>query len=320
MEFRIIDRKDLDLRAWEELTATSSFFHSHQWVDTCVDGLSPGAHGVFLCGFEDGRLIAGMPAVITKKFGFKSFYSMPYGTYGEVVMASGTRESQRDQFYVHLVKYLRKGRFSRIAITDFDRNFSRLSEPFLSHTESFTHIITVNGDGSEFPPNKTIERHIRSGLKADTNIVEITTREDVKEFYKIYQMTEKRHGSIRPLYSRHFFNSILKHLGGTDILYWKSLVYEGRMVGSSIKFIFHDTLFSWQLVSDYEFRHLKPSHVLMFDGMKVGHKAGIKKINLGSSPVYAHSLIDYKERWGGVRVDYDTYISDSWLRKLLTSK
>ncbi|MCK4538270.1 MAG: GNAT family N-acetyltransferase [Candidatus Krumholzibacteria bacterium] len=320
MEFRVIDRKNLDIPAWEKLTATSSFFHSHQWVDTCVGGLSPGAHGEFLCGYENGHLVAGMPAVITKIFGMKSFYSMPYGTYGEVVMAEGAGGAQRDEFYVHLVKYLKKGRFSRIAITDFDRNFSRLSEPFLSHSESFTHIINLNGDGPHLPPDKSIDRHIRAGLKADTRIVEISTRDHVKEFYNIYEMTEKRHGSIRPLYSKHFFNSILKHLGGTDILYWKSLMYNDRMVGSGIKFIYHDTLFSWQMVSDYEYRHLKPNHVLMFDAIQAGNKAGIKKINLGSSPIYAHSLIDYKERWGGEKVEYDTYISDSWLRRLLSSK
>lgn len=261
-----------------------------------------------------------MPAVITKKFGMRSFYSMPYGTYGEVVMAEGTDDTQRDEFYVHLVIYLKKGRFSRIAITDFNRNFSRLSEPFLSHTESFTHIIKLNGNGPHFPSRKSVGRHIRSGLKADTSLVEISTKEHVKEFYKIYEMTEKRHGSIRPLYSRHFFNSILKHLGGTDILYWKSLVYKDRMIGSSIKFIYHDTLFSWQVVSDYEYRHLKPNHVLMFDGIQMGNKAGIKKINLGSSPRYAQSLIDYKESWGGEKVEYDTYISDSWFRKILSSR
>jgi len=320
MDFRIIDRKNLDLKAWERLTTNSSFFHSHQWVDTCVDGLSPGAHAEFLCGYEGNRLVAGMPAVITKKFGFKSFYSMPYGTYGEVVMAEGTEESQRDEFYVFLVKYLQKGRFSRIAITDFDRNFSRLSEPFLSHTESFTHIIEINGNGTHVPPDRKINGHIRAGQRANTEIILVETREQLRDFYRLYEMTEKRHGSIRPLYSKHFFTSILKHLGGTDMLHWNCLMYEGVMIGSCIKFIYNRTLFNWQTVSNYEYRNLKPNHVLLSEAIKKGIEDGITRINLGASPPYAHSLIDYKERWGGVRVEYDTYLSDSWLRKIISSR
>lgn len=320
MEFRVIDRKSLDIEMWKELVAKSSFFHSHLWVDTCIDGLFPGAHGEFLCGFEGGRLVAGMPAIITKKLGLKSFYSMPYGTYGEVVMAEGTDDSQRDEFYIHLVKYLKKGRFSRISITDYDRNFSRLSEPFLSHTESFTHIISLNGDGEHIPPDRKINGHIRAGQRAKSDIITVETKEQLKDFYRLYEMTEKRHGSIKPLYSRHFFTSVMKHLGETDILYWNCLMHDGKMVGSCINFIFGRTLFNWQTVSNYEYRHLKPNHVLLAKAIEVGIEAGIKSINLGASPPYAHSLIDYKERWGGVRVEYDTYISDSWLRKIFSSK
>lgn len=317
MEFRILNRKSLDLLQWEELTRKSSFFHTHQWVDTCADGLSPGAHGEFLCGYEGDRLIAGIPAVITTRFGLRSFYSMPYGTYGEVVLAQGTAEEKRDEFYVYLIKYLKNGHFSRIAITDFDRNFSRLIEPFLTHTESFTHIICLNGNQWHEPPDKKINGHIRAGQRANSEIILIKDSQQLNDFYHLYKMTEKRHDRRKPLYSKHFFSSILKHLGNSEMLYWNGLVAEGQIVGSCINFIYDKVLFNWQTVSNYEFRHLKPNHLLLSEAIKVGIKAGIKKINLGASPPYAASLIDYKERWGGVRVNYDSYLSDSWFRKLV---
>ncbi|MBN2184217.1 MAG: GNAT family N-acetyltransferase [Candidatus Krumholzibacteriota bacterium] len=319
MEFRVIDRKSLDTSAWEGLTYGSSFFHSHQWADTCVDGLSPGARAVFLCGYEGGRMIAGMPAVITRNFGFRSFYSMPYGTYGEVVMAEGTDEAKRDEFYLFLVKYLKKGRFSRIAINDFDRNFSRLSGPFLSHTEIFTHIIDLNEDEDHRPPDRKINGHIRAGQKADTTILCVKTKDQLSAFYRLYEMTEKRHGSLKPLYSKHFFTSILKHLSMTEKLYWNCLMYEDVMIGSCINFISSETLFNWQTVSNYDYRRFKPNHVLLSEAIDVGVSMGVKKINLGASPQYAHTLIDYKERWGGVKVPYDSYVSDSWLRRIFSS-
>lgn len=316
MEFRVIDRKSLDVGAWEELTRRSSFFHTHQWVDTCVEGLSPGARAEFLCGYEGGRLVAGMPAVIVSRLILRSFYSMPYGTYGEVVLADGADAALRDEFYIHLVRYLKKGRFSRISITDFDRNFSRLIEPFLSHSGSFTHIIRLGGDDEHTPPDRKINGHIRAGQRAESEVEVVRTREQLNEFYRLYEMTEKRHGSIKLLYSRHFFNSVMKHLGGTPMLYWNCLMHEGRMIGSCINFIYNDSLFNWQTVSNYEYRHLKPNHLLLSESIRYGIGRGVNEINLGASPPYAHSLIDYKERWGGARVDYDSYLSDSWFRRI----
>jgi hypothetical protein len=316
MEFRIIDRKSLDVAAWESLTRNASFFHTHQWVDTCVDGLSPGSRAEFLCGFEGGRLVVGMPAVITKQLVFKSFYAMPYGTYGEAVLAEGTNGNTRDEFYVHLVKYLKKGRFSRISITDFDRTLSEMVEPFLRPRDLFTHIIYLDTENGHTPPDKKIFGHIRSGERADTEICRVRTRDQLNEFYKLYEMTEKRHGAIRNLYSKHFFASILKHLGDSDMMSWTCLNSEGQMIGSKINFIFNGSMFNWQTVWNYEFRHLKPNHVLLSDSIRMAVENGISTLNLGSSPSDAHSLIDFKERWGGVKVDYDSYLSDSWFRRL----
>jgi hypothetical protein len=257
-----------------------------------------------------------MPAVIRKHLFFKSFYSMPYATYGEVVLADGINGVVRDEFYMHLVKYLKTGRFSRISITDFDRNFSMLIEPFLTHTVTFTHIIYLNGDQEHTPPDRKINGHIRAGHRADSKIEIVRSKNQLNEFYRLYEMTEKRHGSIKPLYSKHFFASVLKHLGDSDMLYWNCLMSDGKMIGSCINFIYNGSLFNWQTVSNYEYRHLKPNHLLLSESIRIGIDRGVKRINLGASPHYAHSLIDYKERWGGIKVEYDSYLSDSWFRHM----
>lgn len=317
MEFRIFSRRTLDIGSWDRLVAGGTFFHTHQWSDICSEGLGHRAHSIFLAGFEDGRMVAGMPAIITKKLGLRSFYSMPFGTYGEVVLQNSDDELARDVFNANLIAYLKNNRFSRIAITDFDGKFARISEPFLSWSPAFTHIISLNGDSSHNPPDKKINGHIRAGLRADTDKVIVKRMDHLDAFYDLYLLTEKRHDQLTPLYSRRFFKAILDVLNGSRMLYWNALLEGNEMIGSCINFIYGDTLFNWQTVSDYSKRHLKPNHVLLSDAIEHGIDMGVKKINLGASPPYAHSLIDYKERWGGIRVDYDNYLSDSWLRKLL---
>jgi len=302
---------------WDELAAGGTFFHTRQWADICSQGLGHRAQAIFLTGYENGKIVAGMPAIITRKLGIKSFYSMPYGTYGEVVLAADGDEIQRDLFNAHLIEYLKKNKFSRIAITDFEGKFARISEPFLSWSPAFTHIISLNGASKHDPPDKKINGHIRAGLRADTVKVVVEHGEHLDSFYDLYILTEKRHDQLNPLYSRKFFKAIFDILNGSKMLYWNALMDGDSMIGSCINFIYGNTLFNWQTVSDYSKRHLKPNHVLLSDAINQAIENGIDKINLGASPPYAHSLIDYKERWGGMRYDYDNYLSDSWFRKLI---
>ena len=317
MDFRIIDRDSLDLERWELLAAEGSFFHTHYWADVCVKGLMPGASAVFLCGFEGDSLVAGMPAIIKKKFGMRAFHSMPFGTYGEVILAAGSAPEAKTEFYRHLEEYFKRSSFSRVNITDFAGRFADWDESSLTKDSCFTHIISLNGREPYRPPDKKIEGHIRTGQRAGTRIVQIETPGQIDSFYRLFRMTEQRHGRQKPLYAKKFFLGLLEVLGGSKKLIWPGMMANGDLVGSCINFVHADTLFNWQTVSDYEMRHFKPNHILLNETILEGISAGVSKINLGASPQYSQGLIDYKERWGGMRVDYDIYTSTSWIRKLL---
>jgi hypothetical protein len=317
MIFRIIDRRNLDIESWERLAVNGSFFHTHHWADVCFDGLETSIAAVFLCAYVEDRLVGGMPAIITQKYGMKSLHAMPYGTYGEAVFADNLSDSLTDSFYGHLDEYMHEKKFSKVTITDFNRSLSIHDESVLKRLGCFTHIISLNGRGEYHPPDKKIEVHIRTGLRAGTKIVQVKTERQLDEFYDLYNMTERRHGKKKPLYSKRFFTSILNNLKNSNKLVWISLLADNTMVGSSINFIHGEILFNWQTVSNYGKRHFKPNHILLDEAIRMGISAGVKEINLGASPPDAHGLIDYKERWGGVRIDYDFYYSSSWVRKLL---
>jgi hypothetical protein len=317
MDCKEFDYQSLDKPAWEKLSSHGSFFHTHSWMRICIEGLSPGVDGVFLCGYENGRLAAGMPAIVTNHFGFRSFYSMPFGTYGEAVFAPGLEHGERESFYRFLIDFLNKNRFSRIVITDFDGSLAGIDNSLLRRERCFTHIISLNGNEEHNPPDKKVNGHIRAGQRAETEICRLTDTEQLEAFYALYELTEGRHGRRHPLYRKQFFESVLRHLGDTDTLYWNCLMFEGKMIGSCINFIFNGSLFNWQTVSDYNNRRLKPNHVLLADAIQRGVETGVKEINLGASPHDAQGLIDYKERWGGVRFDYECYSYNSLLRRLM---
>jgi hypothetical protein len=316
MDFRVLDREELDIPAWDNLVRNGSFFQTQSWAEICVDGVATEARSLFLCGYDRNRLAAGMPAIITSKYGMKSLYSMPDGTYGAPVFSTKNDPEFNRTFLDNLAKYLQAEKFSKVMIVDFEGRLSEWSEHSLNRSGYFTHLVSLEKP-EQFRPHKKIEYDLRAGQNIKSEIIRIQSKSQVDEFYRLYRLTESRHGRKKPRYSKRFFESIFHHLSDSEMLYWTGMMAKGAMVGSQIHFIYGDMLFNWQTVSDYAARQYKPSQLLMNNAINHALKEGLKKVNLGASPPEAEGLIRYKERWHGRRVDYDILTARSGLRKML---
>jgi CelD/BcsL family acetyltransferase involved in cellulose biosynthesis len=319
MDFRVIDRRSLDAAEWTRFCRGGSFFQTVTWADVCARGLPAdragvGAEALFLCGNADGRLVAGMPAIITKRYGVTSFDSMPNHTYGSVIFADDLSAEAKAGFVDHVTAYLNEHRFSRITITDFAGQLTSGERLKLDCGRSFTHMIRIDSI-HDLEPHQRIKRDLRIGSKADTEIVRIRDREDIDDFYRLYDLTESRHGRRRPLYRRGFFHALADVMGESDMLYWPGLMVEGRMIASQINFIYGDTMINWRVVSDYDWRRYKPNQVLLYDAIEKASAKGVTQINLGASPPEAEGLIAYKERWGGAKTEFDIYSYRSRMRR-----
>ena len=316
MEFRAVKRQELDCAAWQALVCCASFFQTSQWADICVDGWGPQAQSVFLCGYERGRLAAGMPAIIIRRLGLQSLYSMPNDTYGGPVFSEDYDPAAKKVFLERMANFIQRRKFSRAVITDFAGSLSEWRQPGLTRTRHFTHILVLDTI-DEYRPHKKIAYDLRAGEKTDAAIIKIETALQVAEFYRLYRTTEARHGRRRPRYTRRFFETILTHLAGSEMLYWTGLTTEDVLIGSQIHFAYGETLFNWQTVSEYEKRDYKPSQILMNDAIRYAAARGLHAVNLGASPPDAAGLIRYKERWGGKRVEFDILAMRSILRRLV---
>jgi lipid II:glycine glycyltransferase (peptidoglycan interpeptide bridge formation enzyme) len=186
----------------------------------------------------------------------------------------------------------------------------------MDRTRPFTHIVSLDSQDGPWPHPK-IRYDIRTGLKADSEIVRLERPEQIDDFYHLYRMTARRHGGKGPFRDKKFFEILFDYLHNTDKLYWTGLLAEDSLVGSQIHFIHENTLFNWQTVSNYEKRQYKPSQLLMNDAVEKAISLGLGKVNLGASPSDAGGLIRYKERWRGTRIEYNIYTSRSRLRRLI---
>jgi len=316
MNWKAIDRRSLNCSDWDSLISGQTFFSTTQWINVCAEGLSKNAQSLFLCGYEGNRLVCALPGIVTSRWGIKSFYSLPYGTYGGISWGSDTTSVCKKDALAHISAYFRTTRFSRINIADYEGSLRDWTHTGMERRQAFTHIINLSG-GEFHPSDKKIEQHIQIGMKAEPEIVQISTSVEVDQFYALYEATERRHGRSQPILPRRLFDVLFDHLNGTDMLYWIAVLAEGSMIGSQINFIFGDSLINWQTVSDYDMRHLKPNHLLLNAAITFAQSCSISKINLGASPPDATGLIDFKERWGGVRRDYEIIsLTSPWLKAL----
>jgi hypothetical protein len=316
MNWQAIDRRSLNRSDWDALISGHTFFSTIQWVDICTDGLGKQAQAVFLCGFDGDHLTCALPGIVTVNWGMRSFYSLPYGTYGGIIWGRDVAPGFKNEALVHLSAYFRKARFTRVSIADYDGSLREWTHTGIKRQPAFTHLIDISGDTYR-PADKKIEQHIQIGLKAEPEIAPVQTSRQVGQFYALYEATEKRHGRSRPILPRRMFDALFDHLSGNEMLYWIAIMVDGIMIGSQINFIFGDSLINWQTVSDYEMRQYKPNHLLLNNAITYAQSRGVRQINLGASPPEASGLIDFKERWGGVRREYEILsLTAPWLKML----
>jgi len=321
MEVRVVDRRSLDEAEWDRLARFGSFFHTTTWADVCAEGLAAGRRGAalkarFLCGYEGDRLIAGMPGIVTRRFGLSSFDSMPNDTYGGPLFDDKLPDAERRVFLDAVADYFRSRRYSRVSITDFAGALSGWDGLNAERFRSFTHVIA--GDSlDDYKPSDGLMRDIGDAEKAESRVIQIRTSQNVEAFYRLYRMTETRHGSRRPRYRPGFFQALSRIMADTDQLYWTGVIVNGKMIGSHINFLHGGMLINWQAASDYEKRRYRPNQLLLYDAIRYARLRDIRIINMGASPPEGRGLIRYKERWGADRIEYDVLLRRSWFRKLM---
>jgi hypothetical protein len=316
MEIRIQNREEIDTDAWNTLTLSYSFFQTTSWIDTCRRGI-PRSRSVLLAAFDQDLLLGGIPAIITEKFGSSAFLSMPFDTYGGLICDKSISADVCPLLIEKLRDYFTAERFGSIRIVDFFDTVQQLPVSGFTSEDVFTHIIDLRGSGGFAPPDKKIAGHIRKGERAGLEIMPFQSSSDTSAFYALYKKTERRHGRKRTRLNRLMFESILEQLGQSPQLLWIAAWHEQTMVASQINFVHGKTIFNWQTVSDYEYHHLKPNHMLLKHVIDYGLQHGLQELNLGASPPEAAGLIDYKSRWGGRQRNYKLYTKRRGVRKLL---
>ncbi|MCX6825675.1 MAG: GNAT family N-acetyltransferase, partial [candidate division Zixibacteria bacterium] len=192
--------------------------------------------------------------------------------------------------------------------------------PFLFQSEAFvprmasTHILRLQGDSYEIP-NRRMKKYIRHAQKTDIKIAPLDDEKYLDGFYRLVLLTARRH-KTKPRYSKKFFQRLYRISREDSRVIWPMVVYENSIVASHIYFVERSQILDWQSCCDQDNR-LRPNYLLYDYIIKLAISRGIKELNLGGTPPEADSLMEFKERWGGMKIAYPYYTYLSNIGKLI---
>ena len=316
MEFHAIHPNYDAAADWDALAAGASFYHTRVWLGICGAALQ--AEAILLCLIDNGNLIAGMPGIITTRLGFKSFHSMPFGTYGGIAWKAVPSVEAEEYFLANLDRYFKTSGFAQIHINDFYGASEHLNSDLFRPQQCFTQILSCPDGVFGIPKKASVE--IAAGEQEGGEVIVCRDAALIDRYIELYHLTDFRHGIQKHIYSKYFLTTLFNTIMGTDCLYWNGILFENRLVASQVHFFHGSTQIYWQAVSHPDFRQFRPDYRLLSDAIACGLKRGIQTINLGASPEDADGLIAFKKRWGGERQTYNILSHQSRLYSLLRGK
>jgi len=308
MSFQVYSSDNIPAEKWAELSNNSIYSapsFARLWR-------TMGGKEIFAVLQESGEFIAGMAGVLFGRYPLMRYQSMAHGIYGGPFFRKGTASKDKNLFLEYFVRWMRSRMIIKADIHNPMIDFKAYN--FTDHTTSTHKIILKDRDYK--PPSQKISEHIRTGKRRSADVYEFTELNKIGEFYELVKSTHSKH-KTEPRYPKVFFEKLFELAGQNPRVLWWNVKNDDRIIGSRICLVEGDELLTWQYYSERQFNNLKPGYLLLDHIIGYALRNDIKTVNLGWSPPDAHSLIDYKERWGGQITAFKCYTYYNLLGRLL---
>jgi predicted N-acyltransferase len=321
MKPRLLDLDIIDHAAWNEFVRTSvngTALDTIEWAEVWRSGF-PGARPLFWI-IENGDIQAGILLVEILKAGFKSYYSLPYGDCGGIIIGDQTSNTkdQKLQLVGHL-NGLTRGRWGTIALSDFHAEMDdcKLETLGFNKTLCATHVLDLceNSQAAFEKLSPSKKRLVKQAEKKGVQIRDIRDEKEVEECYSMLQDTAHRHSTRNPRLPLGFYLSVFRKMG--DSLRWRIATREDKNLATTIHFAYKNAITYWDGGSYTSELQYRPNDALIWDTITWGCEHGYRSYNLGGSP--SPGLVRFKEGWGAEEKHYATYSRKSRLFGALKS-
>ena len=166
--------------------------------------------------------------------------------------------------------------------------------------------ITQNDDELLASMSQSRRKMLKRVLRNERlEVRQITETEDLKEFYRLIEITYRKVGKPFPGFA-HFLNS-LRFMDDKAACF---LCYAGKTpVASRFVFCYKNGIYDWYAGSDPDYNHLNSNEYIVWEILQWGRAKGYKMFDFGGggNPNKPYGPREFKRRFGGKEVSYQRF-------------
>lgn len=271
--------------AWQELVAsdsTSTFFHTLDWV-RLIEATVPGWSRLYVTAQDRKRIVGALPLMVRRVKGAVVLASMPFGTYGGVLIGQGVPNIVTEKLFRRFFELAHSPRVAYGELVDF---YSRISPKAHDGPASLTieaHLLDLT-PGYEalckhFTPSN--RNKIRKAQQRGVHVRRATSMSDFLKYQSILADCCARWRS--PLHLTPDFFQELSKLRRPHVEMWLADC-NGDVVAGLLNFVHNGMVMNWGSVSLPSGRRTAANNILQAAAIEEAARSGASYYNFGSNP------------------------------------
>ena len=298
--------------AWDRFVMShpeGSFFHTSSWARVLHE--SYGFRPVYLAGKEGNDITSGLPLIeVQNVFGRKKAVSRPFSDFCEPLCHD---KSTFDALFFAGIDMAKKADWRSLEL--------RGGELFLPNeavwSSCFTHDLDLEKSEKDLLSGlrDSTRRNIRKAEKEGVTVSHETTPEAVRDFYRLHCLTRREHGL--PPQPKSFFDHLQALVIAPKYGFVSIAHVKGNAIAADLFVVTGQKAVYKYGASDRQYQNLRPSNLLMWEGLLKCKALGAKTLNLGRTELQHSGLLQFKRGFGcsEKKVNYYQYDTRTALYK-----
>jgi CelD/BcsL family acetyltransferase involved in cellulose biosynthesis len=281
--------------------AEATIFHGSAWARVLRE--TYGHEPVYFCRFAGEQLKQVLPVMeVSSPLTGRRGVSLPFADFCSPLVGD---TEDADELYAFALEHGRKRNWRYFEARGRFNGWrgATQSVAFFGHT-----IHLSGGEAAMFQEmDGAMRRGIRKAEQAGVKVEFGTNVESMRVFYGLHRRSRRRHGL--PPQPVEFFENIARYIFEPGHGFVAIARQEGRPLAAAIFFhTGHLGLYKFG-ASDYEFQHLRPNNLLMWEAIKHCAAAGLTELHLGRTSLFNDGLRHFKLGFGAVeeQIEYAKY-------------
>jgi len=294
---------------WSDLLHSSSYstpFHSKSWIDAWSNAFGYRARYLLVRDFN-GEIIAGMPFMELRYKAWINYESMPWGCYGGVVTRSGTDPEVSESILDYFCLIAGREKVRSAIIVDFFGIMSALGARCASLQEVYALVLDTNRPFDDIYTgyDYSIKKNLRKADRQNILIRDVGNEIELEEYCLMADVIAEKYG--RKPYPRQLFLNIYKLMVPREEAKFTMAFLGNKAIAGALHIMNNGHVFNWLTVSYPETLIYRPVEAVDSNIIEWSCANGYRLYNFGASPINAHSLIKFKEKWGTKRLPYTIF-------------